>query len=49
MQNCGYGDDSDDANINSDDILGPIIKEFSIKEDVNLQKLAPIDPAPASN
>jgi len=30
-----YGDDSDDND--SDDILGPIIDEFSIKEDVNVQ------------
>lgn len=30
-----YGDDSDEND--SDDILGPIIDEFSIKEDVNVQ------------
>lgn len=31
-----YGDDSDD---DDQDILEPIIEEFSIKEDVNLQKM----------
>ena len=31
-----YGDDSDPE---MEDILGPIIDEFSIKKDVNLKKL----------
>lgn len=30
-----YGDDSDDPDM--EDILGPIIEEFSIKEDVNIK------------
>lgn len=30
-----YGDDSDEAEV--EDILGPIIDEFSIKDDVNIQ------------
>ena len=30
-----YGDDSDDPDM--EDILGPIIEEFSIKDDVNIK------------
>ena len=33
-----YGDDSDDPDM--EDILGPIIDEFSIKEDVNLKNIS---------
>ena len=38
-----YGDDSDEND--SDDILGPIIDEFSIKEDVNVQNFMVEQPA----
>ena len=37
-----YGDDSDDPE--QDDILGPIIDEFSIKEDVNLKNFEIVPP-----
>lgn len=37
-----YGDDSEE--LDQEDILGPIIDEFSIKEDVNLKNFNPMAP-----
>ena len=37
-----YGDDSDDPEI--EDILGPIIDEFSIKDDVNIKNFEVAQP-----
>ena len=42
-----YGDDSD-GEPDAEDILGPIIEEFSIKEDVNIKNFEVIQQPPKS-